>query len=96
MYCAVKIKQKTQRLFDKFSDFLKSLSCLWMVKFTTPTIYISIKILLQEHLREILQKKQIIFNIQKKGTIALLRKLKNENLRIKKVKTCVKSWRLIA
>ena len=62
-----------------------------MVKFTTPTIYISIKILLQEHLREILQKKQIIFNIQKKGIIALLRKLKNENLRIKKVKTCVKS-----
>ena len=39
-----------------------------------PTIYLLLKILLQQYLGEILQKKQIIFNLENKGTIALLRK----------------------
>ena len=58
-----------------------------MVRFTTPTIYILIKILLQQHLGEILQKKQIIFNLKNKGTTALLRKPYKQ--RIKKVKTSI-------
>ena len=64
-----------------------------MVKFTAPTIYALLKVLLQKYLEEILQKKQLIFNLQNKGTIALLRKPWKQ--RIRKVKTRVKTWRLI-
>ena len=94
MCCVVKIKQKTQRLFDQFSYSFNTQSYLWMVRFATPTIYILMKTLLQWHLGQTLQKKHIIFNLQNKGRIALLRK--PEKQRIKKVKTCVKTWRLIA
>ena len=34
-----------------------------MVKFTAPTIYALLKVLLQKYLEEILQKKRLIFNL---------------------------------